>query len=255
MAVASATERLRVGTFVINAGLRDPVTLARESALLDVLSDGRFELGIGTGSDRRDFDVIGAPYGTAAVRLERLNEAIEILRGMWSSGTFSFKGDHYEVNDLEGFPKPVQRPHLPLMIGGSGNAVLATAGRHADIVSVMPGPGGNGRSPDYRLAGLTARLGRIRESAPERFDQIEFNMNIAALEVTHATSEAVQRLSRDHGLTAEEVEASPYLMVGSPKGIAEKIVRCRDEHGIGYFTVGPFHFQAFKPVMAEVARL
>jgi probable F420-dependent oxidoreductase len=255
LAAASATEQLRIGTFVINASLRDPVTLARESALMDVLSDGRFELGIGTGSDRRDFVVIGAPYGTAAARLERLNETIKILGGMWSSGPFSFKGDYYEVHDLEGFPKPAQQPHLPLMIGGSGKAVLETAARHANIVSVVPGPGRNGQSADYREAALSVRLQHIRDSAPERFDEIELNVNIAALEVTDSASEAIRQVSRDFGLPEEEVNASPYLMVGSPKGIVEKLVRCKEEHGISYFTVGPFHFQAFKEVIAEADRL
>jgi probable F420-dependent oxidoreductase len=255
MAAASATEQLRIGTFVINTSLRDPVALARESALIDVLSDGRFELGIGTGSDRRDFDVIGAPYGTAAARLERLDETITILRGMWSGGPFSFKGGYYEVRDLEGFPKPVQQPHLPLMIGGSGRAVLATAARQANIISVVPGPGRNGQPPDYSEAAFKARERHIRASATERFDAIELNVNIAALEVTDSAAEAVRRLSRDFALPEQEVDASPYLMVGSPKRIAEKLVRCKEEHGISYFAVGPLHFEAFKEVIAEVSRL
>jgi probable F420-dependent oxidoreductase len=253
-AVASATERLRIGTFVINASLREPVTLARESALLDLLSDGRFELGIGTGSDRRDFDAIGAPFGKPSARLEQLSETIEILKGMWSSGPFSFEGRHYQIHDLEGFPKPVQEPRLPLMVGGSGQGVLRAAALHADIVSVMPTQGGSATAPPYSEAALLARLRHIRETAPERYDDIELNVNIAGLEVTDSAHEATHRLSKAFDMTEEEVTASPYLMVGSAKGIAEKLVRCREEYGISYFAVGPAHFEAFKPVLAELVR-
>ena len=125
--VAAATERLRVGSFVLNAGLRHPAVLAQDLATLDALSGGRLEVGLGAGWNKPEHDAIGIPFEPPAVRVRRLTEAIAILKGCFAEGPFTFTGEHYTVTGHDGVPKPAQRPHPPLFLGGGGKRLLTLA--------------------------------------------------------------------------------------------------------------------------------
>ncbi len=120
MAAAGLTSSLRVGSLVLATDYRHPALLAKEVATLDPLSDGRVELGLGGGWLRREYDGAGIPYNAPGVRISRLTEAIQVLRGLFASTPFSFAGQHFTLNEPEGFPRPVQRPHPPLLVGGGG---------------------------------------------------------------------------------------------------------------------------------------
>src|SRR6202021_2820381 len=111
---AAATERLRVGTFVLNAGLRHPAVLAQDLATLDVLSGGRLEIGLGAGWNKLEHDAIGIAFEPAGGRIKRLTEAITILKGCFAGGPFSFSGEHYIITGHDGAPKPARRPHPPI---------------------------------------------------------------------------------------------------------------------------------------------
>src|SRR2546425_11376979 len=128
--VAAVTDSLRVGPLVLGNDYKHPVVCAREMASLDLLSDGRLELGIGAGWMTADYEKAGIPLDRPAVRIARLAEAITILKGLFSPGPFTFHGEHYRVTELDGMPKPLQQP-LPFLIGGGGPKVLALAAREA----------------------------------------------------------------------------------------------------------------------------
>src|SRR5882724_6042845 len=134
--VAAATERLRIGTFVLNANLRHPAVLAQDLASLDVLSGGRLE--IGAGWNRPEHDAIGLPFESVGIRIARLAEVIAVLRGCFADGPFSFAGEHFTITRHDGQPKPVQRPHPPLFVGGGGRRVLTLAAQQAQIIGLSP---------------------------------------------------------------------------------------------------------------------
>ncbi len=104
--MAAATERLRIGTFVLNNDLRHPAVLAQDLASLDVLSDGRLEIGIGAGWNRPEYDAIGLPFDPVGTRVARLEEAVKVLKGCFADGSFSHAGPHYTITDHDGLPKP-----------------------------------------------------------------------------------------------------------------------------------------------------
>jgi len=132
-AVAEATSSIRLGTFVINNDFRHPVLLAREAATLDVLSGGRFELGIGAGHSGDEYREVGIPFDAARVRVERLGESVRLMKQLWSEGRVDFAGNHYTVSGHESFPKPVQAA-IPVLVGGNGRDLLTLAATEADIV-------------------------------------------------------------------------------------------------------------------------
>src|SRR5438128_2998464 len=136
MAVASATRTLRVGSLVLDNDYRHPVMLAKEAATLDLLSDGRFELGMGAGWLRAEYEQAGMTFESAGMRVGRLEEAIHVLKGLWADQPLTFTGNQYTVTNLNGFPKAVQRPHPPLLVGAGSKRMLALAGREADIVGI-----------------------------------------------------------------------------------------------------------------------
>ncbi len=134
-AAATVTSTIRFGPYVLCNDFRHPTVLARQAATVDVLSGGRLELGIGAGWYIDEYERAGLPFDRAPVRMARLEEAITILRGLFGDEPVTFAGDHYDVRGLDGFPKPVQRPSIPIVVGGSGPRMLALAARTADIVA------------------------------------------------------------------------------------------------------------------------
>ena len=115
---------------------KHPVVLAKELATMDVLSDGRLEIGIGAGWMASDYDASGIAFDPPGVRIDRFEEALAVIKGALAEGPFSFAGSHYTITDYDGEPLPVQRPHPPLLIGGGGQRVLSIAAREADIVGI-----------------------------------------------------------------------------------------------------------------------
>ena len=133
---AAATKTLRLGTLVLDNDFRHPLMLAKELATLDVLSNGRVEAGVGAGWMTTDYEFSGIPYDSPGVRIEKLKETLAILKGLWGDEAFSFAGKHYNITNHDGTPKPAQKPHPPLLVGGGGKRVLRLAAREADIVGV-----------------------------------------------------------------------------------------------------------------------
>jgi probable F420-dependent oxidoreductase len=243
---ATVTERIRVGTFVFNVDLRHPAVLAQDLASLDVLSGGRLEIGIGAGWNKPEYDAIGLPFHPVGTRVSRLAEAVAVLKGCLGDGPFSFAGEHYTIEDHDGLPKPVQRPHPPLFIGGGGRRLLTLAGAQADIVGLAPRIlRGSGYKPltdphSITVAATEEKIGWIRASAGDRFDHIELNTYPSSGPVVvtnHARTAAQERaddLHRRTGiqLTAEEVLDSPHAFIGSIDDLTEKLLALRERFGI-----------------------
>ncbi|MEU6379393.1 TIGR03621 family F420-dependent LLM class oxidoreductase [Streptomyces sp. NPDC046909] len=251
-AAAALTTRLRLGTLVLANDYRHPAILAKEAATVDLLSDGRLELGIGAGWMRSDYDRTGLDFAAAPVRLARMREAVDVLRGAWSDKPFSYDGAHYRLDGLDLAPRPVQRPHPPLLLGGGGPAVLRYAARQADIVNVTNRTSADGRGVDPSDVGrapLLAKLALIREAAADRPRPPEVSVGVRSLSVDG-------RASAVHPAVADQLDAlrgTPFLLEGSVQQIVEQILYWYEEHGIAYFVLGnDTDAEAMYPVMERV---
>jgi len=257
LAVASQVSALRIGTLVLANDFRHPAAVAKEAATIDLLSEGRLELGLGTGWLSDDYERSGIPLDPPATRVDRLEEAITVLKGIWSGEDFSFSGDHYQVA-MAGHPVPVQRPHPPLLMGGSGRRMLSIAGREADIVSITATRGQDSRG-GYGAAmlrsgdGLAERVAWVGEAASGRDIEPELNVLVHEVVVTDRRGEAAARLGAGPGVPPESVLESPHVLVGSHDEIAETLIERRERFGISYIAVGADARDDLAPVVRRLA--
>jgi len=246
--IAAATERLRIGAFVFNNDLRHPAVLAQELASLDILSDGRLEVAIGAGWNKPEYDAIGLTFDPVRTRVRRMQEAVAVLKGCFADEVFSFSGEHYTIAELDGRPKPVQRPHPPFMIGGGGRRTLEFAAREADTVGLAPRilPGVKGDPRSITVAATEEKIAWIREAAGEGFDQLELNVypSMSPIIVTdHARAEAEALAARlekrtGHAVSPDDLLESPHIFIGSINGLADKLASLRQRLGISSIMVG-----------------
>jgi probable F420-dependent oxidoreductase len=251
---ADHTERLRLGTLVLNNDLRNPAVLGMEAATADLLTDGRLELGIGAGWMGADYRAAGIAQDGAGTRIQRLAEAVEILRTGWQGEPFSFSGRHYQLEAAAGWPRPAQSP-LPLLIGGGARRVLSLAGAAADIVSVNrnlrePTPAGAARQG---MLGddLHRKLGWVRAAAGDRDPELHTFVLTAA--VTDDRAAAAARIAAQYGISPADVLASPHFLVGTPAQMVDDLRRRRDEFGFSYLTVREASHTELAPVVAALA--
>jgi probable F420-dependent oxidoreductase len=256
---AEATTHVRLGTFVLANDFRNPVLLARDVATLDVLSGGRFELGLGAGWRQGEYAQAGIPYDAASVRIKRLAESLHVLAGYFADGPFAFAGEFYTVAELDGQPKPVQRPHPPFLVGGGGKRILSLAARQADIVSIIPRarPEGSGQdSADWTTATEAAtrqKLAWIRQAAGDRFATLELNAMVYAVMVSDDRRAAAGQLAGRFGLSEDEVTASPHILVGSIDQMVDDLQGRREAFGVSYITVPEYFMEAFAPLVERLA--
>jgi probable F420-dependent oxidoreductase len=247
-AVAMATDRIRLCPLVFNNDLRYPAVLAQELASLDIISGARLEIGIGAGWNEREYRAAGIEYDRPGIRIERLTEAIAILRGLFADGPFSHTGRFYTITELDGQPKPVQRPHPPFLIGGGGRRTLELAGREAQIVGLAPRilPGIKADPRSITVDGTAEKIEWVRDVAGDRFDEIVFNVYPSQAPVTvtrnarsvaRKAADVIRKLS-GLDITEDEVLESPHVFIGSIAGLAEKLIGLRERLGISSFMVG-----------------
>lgn len=259
--IAAVSDRLRVGAFVFNNDLRHPAVLAQDLASLDVLSDGRLDVAIGAGWNRPEYEAIGLSFDSTPVRQARLAEAIVVLKGCFAEGPFSFVGDHYAITDYDAYPKPVQKPHPPILIGGGGRRTLTLAAREANIVGLAPRILSGG-APDPRSTTIQAtreKIAWVREAAGNRFDELEFNVypSMTGISVTDAplreARELAESLAARSGIpiTADELLESPHVFINTLDGFVEKFTRMREELGISSIMVG--QVDELAPVVERLA--
>jgi probable F420-dependent oxidoreductase len=246
--VAAATTRLRISAFVHNNDLRHPAVLAQELATLDVLSGGRLDIALGAGWNKPEYDAIGLPFDATETRQARLAEAVAVIKGCLADGPFSFHGEHYDVADYDGFPKPTQKPHPPIFIGGGGRRTLALAGREANIVGLAPRIRKEQRVDPASITWAAAeeKVGWVREAAGDRFDDLVFNVYPSGWPITVTDDlrgearKVIDRLKSRTGveLGEQEVIDSPHVFIGSIDRFVEKFSELRERLGISSFLVG-----------------
>jgi probable F420-dependent oxidoreductase len=254
-AAADATTTLRIGSYVLDNDHRHPVLLAQESATIDLLSGGRFELGIGAGHMKREYDAIGADFDRGADRIERLAEAIQIIRALLSGERGTFHGRHYRVEDALELPRPVQQPHPPILIGGGGQELLSIAARQAQIVSVVPRAKADGTGldeNDFGSASFSKKIAWVHAAAADRFAEVELNTLVQEVVVGNAQAGAEQ-LATEWDVTPEWVLDTPYALVGDVSQIEERLLEMRETYGISYVTVFEGELEKLAPLVARLA--
>jgi probable F420-dependent oxidoreductase len=239
---AEATTKLRVGSYVFANDYRHPAILAREAATLDLLSGGRFELGIGAGVGQPDYQQMGLTFESAGTRVGRVEEALHIIKQFFTEEIVNFSGKYYTVEGLRGQPKPVQKPHPPIFIGSTGKRLLTFAAREAN--SIAPNVIGGEIAPGSAAVGGTMedKIGWIREAAGDRFDQLELCQSIYGIVITDSDSEAAApqwSSIRQQPMTTEQAVA--YFQ------------ELRERYGFSYWQVSQGQVKNFAPVVAQLA--
>ena len=256
MAAANATRFIRVGSLVFDNDFRHPVVLAKEAATLDLLSDGRFELGLGAGWLKAEYDQAGLSFDAPASRFDRLTEALTVIKGLWGDGAFSVSGRHYDITNLDGRPKPVQRPRPPILIGAGGRRMLQLAADQADIVGLVPRARASGAGllrSDAASAVVQRKVDRVRQAAGTRFDELELNALVFAVNLAENRQAAAEQIAQRFEVPPAIVLESPHLLVGHVDQIVEQLLTNRRRFGISYVTVFGDQIDAFAPVVARSA--
>jgi len=258
MSAADATTRLRIGTNVLNNDLRHPVLLAREAATMDLLTDGRLELGLGAGYMRIEYDQAGLRFDRGGIRVERLAESVPIIKDLLGGAEVTFVGQHYRVTSHKIYPLPVQRPRPPIIIGGNGPRLLALAAREADTVNLTGVTFTQGGTTldmsGWKVAGVDERLRGIRDAAGDRFGALELSAQVQRVIVTDRPREAAEELQKTwKQISVDEILAAPFVLIGTVDEMVEALRVRRDRWGISYFvTFEPF-LDALAPVVARLS--
>jgi probable F420-dependent oxidoreductase len=251
---AAATTTLRVGSRVFCVDYHVPAALAKEAATLDLLSDGRLELGIGAGWSPGEYESMGLTYDAPGQRVSKLEEMVALFKAHFSGEDMDLRGEHINVTGYAGLPHPAQRPHPPIMIGGGKKRVLSLAGREADIASVAH-PGFEARNED----GLTAqeetlrRVSFVKEAAGDRFTTIELETAPYFTEITDDPEEPLARVADWWKVGTEGLLDHPSVLIGTVDEVVERLIERRELYGFNYITVLEGMIDAFAPVVARLA--
>ncbi len=256
--VAAVTDSLRVGPLVLGNDYKHPVVLAREMATLDLLSEGRLELGIGAGWMTADYEKAGIPLDRPGVRIARLAESIAVLKGLFAPGPFTFHGEHYRVTDLDGMPKPVQGAELPFLIGGGARRILGLAAREAKIVGInanlRTGEGESRETAQSLLPGSTdQKLEWLRDAAGSGFEDLEIQSLLGFVHVTDDAAGIARAMASSFGVSEEEALLAPATLVGSEDGIVELLEQRRERWQMSYVVVPVESTEVLAPVVARLA--
>jgi probable F420-dependent oxidoreductase len=257
MAAADATTDLRVGCLVFDNDFRHPVVLAKEIATLDILSGGRVELGIGAGWMNTDYEQSGIEHDPAGIRIDRMEEGIAVLKGLFAAEPCTFSGSHYEIAGLDGQPKPLQSPHPPFLVGGGGRRVLTIAGREADIVGINPSIVSGAVDAAAARSGAPEetdqKLAWVRAAAGDRYDDIELNKLIFASILTDDRAGTFEQMAPLFGLDPAGMEDYPHALIGSVDSICEDLQKRRERWDVSYVVVQGDALDSLAPVVARLA--
>ena len=258
LALAAAhTTTLRVGSLVFDNDYKHPAILAKEAATIDLLADGRFELGIGAGWMRTDYDALGLPYDPPAVRVDRFEEALHVIKQCFSGEKFTYHGEHYRITEYASWPQPVQRGGPPILVGGGGRRVLSIAAREAAIVGINPNLSEGAitaASAQDSLAPQTDRkVDWVRAAAGDRMDDIEIQIRFFVTKVTDDRTGFAQAIAPTFGVAPEDALESAAVLVGSVDQIIDQLQQRRERWGLSYVVVGDDNVDEIAPVVAKLA--
>jgi probable F420-dependent oxidoreductase len=258
---ASATKKLNVGTLVFDVDYRHPVILAKTAAVLHLLSGGRFEFGIGAGWSESDYQMSGMPFDKSSIRIERLDEALTIIRSMWTQEKTTFEGKHYHVMDMVKAGELLEGEHPKIIVGGGGNRLLSVAGRHADIVCIHFQDHGGKFSGDNitetTLSRVKERVSWVEESVREArrdLDGIEYQMLFPWAQITDDPEPVFEGIAKSFGVSVDAVMECPQWLIGSSDDVVDKIRMIREETGITYMVFAPRDVESFDKFSNEVMK-
>ncbi len=238
---ASVTTSLRVGSYVFCNGYRHPVLLAREAATLDLLTDGRFELGLGAGVSSTESEQMGIPFASAGTRVGQLEETIQVMKQLFTQETVDFTGKHYTIAGMKGNIKPTQKPHMPILVAGAGEKMLKLAAMEADIIAI--GSKITAQRPDPTDATLEQKVAWIKEAAGVRFADLELSQTIYEVEITDSETP----------LPPQQGGWSVHKRLMSTEQAIAYLLEQRDRYGFSYLQIQTNQMENFAPVVAQLA--
>jgi probable F420-dependent oxidoreductase len=269
-AIAAATSKVRLTPTVVANSFRTPPMLAKIASTLDHLSNGRLVLGIGSGWQRSEYDAHGYAYPSNVERLEQLHDAIKLIKAMWTEDEPTYRGRYFSISRAYNNPRPVQRPHPPLMVGGSGSKLLRITAAEAQIANLIP-PIINGKdfaqdpaaAVKFDKPNLQRRIEMLRRLAVESGrepDAIEIS-GLTMVRLSHSKSEmdaAARETASAMGFPNEEaVRNSPVLLIGTPAEARRELRSRIEQFGMTYFIVFPASMESrdllVKELMPEFA--
>jgi probable F420-dependent oxidoreductase len=259
MATAAAvTDTLHIGSLVLGNDYKHPVVLAREAATLDLLSDGRLELGLGAGWMTADYEKAGLEFDPPGVRIERLEESITVIKGLMGDQPLTFHGKHYTVTDLDGQPKPVQRPHPPFIIGGGAPKILGLAAREAAIIGVNANLRGGVAISDDAARSMTGaatdeKIACLRDAAGARFDDLEIQSFVGFTTFTDDRRPLAEMMAGAFGVPPEHALETPVVLAGTVEQMVDDLLARRERWQMSYVVVGVDVMEEFAPAVARLA--
>jgi len=256
-AAAAVTSRIRIGAFVFANDYRHPLLLARETATLDQISNGRVELGIGAGWKTSDYRQLGMPYERAGLRIERMQESVVLMRQLFTGERVTHSGPHYHLDGARLAPRPVQ-PRIPILIGGGGPRMLRIAAREADIVGLLTQFDSHGRpiASQGTEAQTAHKVAIIRDAAGSReaFERLELNVLVASAGLIGSGSSPFGSVASAIKAAAPRmVGGTPYLLHGTLGQVRETLLRRRERLGISYYIWSARAAETMAPVVEALA--
>jgi probable F420-dependent oxidoreductase len=257
MATAAAvTTTLNVGALVFDCDYRHPAVLARELATIDLLSEGRLEVGLGAGWKKLDYEWTGIPMDAPKVRVDRMTEHVRVMKALFGAEPVTFNGEHYTITGLDGSPKPFRPGGPPIIIAG-GKRVLRFAGANADIVgvnaSIHSGEIDTAAAQDALPNRIDDKVAWVREGAGDRFDLLELNAWLSVAEVTDDSAGMGEMLAGIFAAPAADVLGSPLTLIGSIAECAERLHARRERWGYSYTVIPADKALAFAPLVAQLS--
>ena len=255
-AAAEATTTLKVGALVFDNDYRHPVVLAKEMATLDLLSEGRLEVGLGAGWMKADYDQSGIAYDEPKVRVDRFEEGVHIIEALWADGSCTFSGEHYSVTEAQGLPRPFRSPRPTLLLGGGGKRVLTFAARHADIVGVNANLRAGYVGPEVAATVTAERFAErvvwIRESAGDRFADLELQILTFVTAITDDRQALADALAPGFGIDPAAALEVPMVVVGTVDQVCDTLLERRERYGFSYYVLHVDDIEPFAPVVERL---
>jgi probable F420-dependent oxidoreductase len=254
-AAAATTTRLRICAFVFANDYRHPLMLAREAATLDLLSGGRFEMGLGAGWMKSDYQRLGTAYDPAPRRIDRLEEAVPLIKRLLCGETVTHKGPHYELRRATSGVPAAQKPRPPLAVGAGRPRMLRLAAREADVVGLVPGFDAQGR---FLVGGATesavaAKVAIVREAAGDRFERLELNIQLGDAGMIGSGNSLAGSVLAAAKRAPMAWYGSPFVLFGTLASTRNQLQRRRDRLGISYYTIPGHAMEAMAPLVEALA--